>query len=96
VGVLKHEPPTPDQVFVVAALRLRWPDGDLEELSDMRAPGYLAEEFGAWLSTVRDWLAAWSGNLRETVFLQPTPAMRLAPVRAPTRARWALAGRTRR
>ncbi len=75
----------PDPVLVVGAVRLRWPDGDLAQLGDMRALSDFAKQFGAWLSTVRDWLAAWSGNLRETVFREPTPPMRLAQFDAPQR-----------
>jgi hypothetical protein len=85
-GVRAHSSvsrPTPDPALVVAAVRLRWPDGDLKQLSAMHAPSDLAAQLGAWLSRVRDWLAAWSGNLRETVFLEPTPAMRLGQFGGP-------------
>lgn len=73
----------PDPVLVVGAVRLRWPGGDLDQLSDMRAPSDFAQQLGTWLSTVRDWLAAWSGNLRETVFLEPTPRLLLAQFERP-------------
>ncbi len=32
---------------------------------------------GGWLTIVRDWLAAWSGNVREHIELEATPNVRL-------------------
>jgi len=68
-------------VLAVGAIRLRWHGDDLT-----RATGALhgtrersfAEDFGDWLSIVRDWLAAWSGQARDSIHRAPRPIARLA------------------
>jgi hypothetical protein len=76
--------PLPPQVLAVTAFRLRWDDDALE--SSFGTLGG-TEQFGAaldtWLTTVQDWLAAWSGSIRETAHQEGPPHFRIAAVRQP-------------
>ena len=68
-------------MIAVGAIRLRWQGTDLT-----RATGPLrsslertfVEDLGEWLSIVRDWLAAWSGEPRDSLNWAPRPVSRLA------------------
>lgn len=72
--------PLPEQVFAATALRLRWHDGALEEsLGKLGVAGEFSRTIGGWLTIVRDWLAAWSNNVREHIELEATPNVRLTP-----------------
>jgi hypothetical protein len=60
-------------------VRLRWRDTSLEHAAgEFVSDRNFAEELGTWLSTVRDWLSAWSHNVRERALLEPTPRVRVA------------------
>ncbi|MDQ2743007.1 MAG: hypothetical protein M3Z66_12030 [Chloroflexota bacterium] len=76
--------PVPPQVLAVAALRLRWDDDKLEStLEELGGTKDFAVVLKVWLTTVQDWLAAWSGNVRERVHREGPPHFRVAAVRKP-------------
>jgi hypothetical protein len=68
--------PVPRQVLVATGVRLQW--RDTAHAKQIREQTPFAGEsdpllagLGWWLSVVRDWLSAWSGNVRERVELAP-------------------------
>jgi hypothetical protein len=70
--------PIPENIFAATALRLRWHDSELEEnVGELGVAVKFSEQVGGWLAVVRDWLAAWSGNVREHIELEATPNVRL-------------------
>jgi hypothetical protein len=69
--------PVSDPVFAVGAVRLRL-QGDLEETFMLGSA--FGDELGAWLDIARSWLAAWSGNLHTSAYLEPPPPIRAAQV----------------
>jgi hypothetical protein len=67
--------------LVAQVIRLQWRDneffaGELEESG--RNPNEFSRELGAWLAMVRNWLAAWSENVRDRVEPEPTPLIQAA------------------
>lgn len=76
--------PVPPQVLAVTALRLRWDDDKLESsLGELGGTKDFAAALKTWLTSVQDWLAAWSGNVRERVHQEGPPHFRVAAVRQP-------------
>lgn len=73
--------PVPRPVLIATGVRLQWRDAahakqirDGTQFAGESDP--LLAELGWWLSVVRDWLSAWSGNLRDRVELAPPPRVR--------------------
>ena len=73
--------PIPRQVLVATGVRLQWRDTVHAKQIREQTP-FVGESdpllagLGWWLSVVRDWLSAWSGNVRERVELAPPPRVR--------------------
>lgn len=70
--------PLPKQIFAATALRLCWHDCAFEEnIGELGVGGQFSKTVGSWLTVVRDWVAAWTGNVRGHVELEATPNVRL-------------------
>lgn len=81
-------------LLVVTRVRLRWTDPEMEaSFGDMRALQMFPTALGTWLSTVRDWLSAWSGNPRERPEQTGDPVMRVALANEPDRPAIGAGGR---
>lgn len=84
-----------DEVLAATALRLR---SDAAVHPSPFNDWGITEEFLAlvtkWLATVRDWLAAWSGNARDTVEHDPRPVLQVVRLDEPNEPRLAAGGRT--
>jgi hypothetical protein len=66
----------PAGILAPAALRLRCSEpGISAALGERDGRQRFSTIMGDWLAIVRDWLAAWSGNVRETVEHEGTPAI---------------------
>lgn len=64
------------RILVAAAVRLRSTEPAFaDQLAQRDGRQEFSASVGDWLSVVRDWLAAWSGNVRETVGHKATPAI---------------------
>jgi len=69
----------PEHVLAASAIRLRWRDPALERvIGEIGAAGEFSRVLARWISIVRDWLAAWTGNVRELVEIDPIPVVHVA------------------
>jgi hypothetical protein len=74
----------PETQLAVGALRLRWNDPEVERTGgELGGLEPFQRVLGDWLSTVRDWLTAWSGNPRDALYLEPRPVVSVARVDDP-------------
>jgi hypothetical protein len=74
----------PSGILSPAALRLRCSEPRIcTVLSEREGRQEFSSIMGNWLTIVRDWLAAWSGNVRDTVEHEGTPAILAATEGAP-------------
>jgi hypothetical protein len=71
--------PVHEKALAVELVRLRWHDEALAaSLSDIGGAQPFTDAFDSWLTTVYDWLTAWSGNIRTSIELRPKPVVRIA------------------
>lgn len=72
----------PQRPLIIEAFRLRWRDAERarEEKKPWRGGRGFDDDVAAWLSLVRDWLAAWRHEESGEVSQQPTPKIRMGRV----------------
>jgi hypothetical protein len=85
---------SPTGMLAVGAVRLRWREREWKATND-GWPAWLSdipEELGSWFSIVRNWLAAWTGNVRGPLQADMLPRMRMAVVGRPDTGTYSAGG----
>ncbi len=74
----------PEGALVVGAIRFQWNDEEFESSRRKGRAGQFSGEVGTWLSIVRNWLSAWTGDVRHAInYGEPPARVRLVPFKNP-------------